>query len=83
MAEYDPPRIATRRFNLTAVAFPMTAAVAFGIGIVAVLTIPALNAHAMWLIPAVVVASLVVGAVSAWYVAPRMRNRHERDVISG
>ena len=81
--EYDPPRHTSRRFNLAAVAFPMTAAVVFGIGIVAVLAVPALNANAMWLIPAVVIASLAVGAISAWFVAPRMRAKHDRDSISG
>jgi len=73
----------SRRWTLAALAFPMTNAVVFGAGTVAVLAIPALRQYAAWLIPLVVVLSLALGAVFAWVIAPRMRARKDRDVISG
>ncbi|QDY99286.1 hypothetical protein FQ775_02255 [Nitratireductor mangrovi] len=67
-----------------------TNAVLFGTGVVTVLSVPALAAHAIYLIPAVVVASLALSPVAASWIAPRMRLRNwgrrdwrEGDVISG
>jgi hypothetical protein len=56
----------------------MTTAVAFGVGIVVVLMTPALSAHAFATVPAVVVASLVIAAPTAWLIAPTLRSRYQR-----
>ncbi|WP_246734519.1 hypothetical protein [Chelativorans sp. ZYF759] len=51
-------------------------AVLFGFGIVPVLAIPALAEHANYLIPAVVVAALVLAPIAASFIVPRMRLRN-------
>jgi hypothetical protein len=53
--------------------FMMTNAVAFGIGIVLTLMIPALADHAFEAIPAVVFASFLISAPLSWFIAPRLR----------
>ena len=67
-----------------------TNAVLFGTGVVTVLSIPALAAQAVYLIPAVVVASLILAPLAALWIAPRMRLRNwsregwrDGDHISG
>jgi hypothetical protein len=81
-----------RRSTLTQVAlaalvFMMTNAVLFGIGMVAVLTIPTLAPYQDELVPLVVVLSFVLAAPLAWIIAPRLRARywrtHPADLISG
>jgi hypothetical protein len=57
----------------------MTNAVLFGIGIVTVLNVPSLAAHAGIGIPVVVVLSLLLAAPIAWYIAPRLRARYWRQ----
>ena len=54
----------------------MTCAVLFGIGAVAVLSVPALSEQAKFLLPIVIVASFVLGLIIAWFMAPRMRARY-------
>jgi hypothetical protein len=66
------------RFQIAALVFMMTSALAFGAGIVLVLMIPAFAAHAFEAIPAVVAASLVIGAPAAWFIAPMLRSRYQR-----
>jgi preprotein translocase subunit SecF len=66
------------RFQIAVLVFMMTTAVAFGIGIVPVLMIPALANHAFEAIPAVVLASLLVSAPLSWFIAPRLRARYWR-----
>ena len=67
------------RFQIALLIFMMANAVAFGIGIVLVLMIPALMAHAFEAVPAVVAASLVVSAPAAWFIAPTLRARYQRN----
>jgi hypothetical protein len=67
------------RVQIAYLVFMMTNAVLFGVGIVPVLAIPQLSAHAFTLIPIVVVASFVFGAPLAWLIAPRLRARHWRE----
>lgn len=68
----------TRTF-ISGLVFLPTNAVLFGIGALLVLTIPALRAHAVALIPVVVVLSFAIAAPLAWYIAPRLRLRsHSR-----
>ena len=82
-------RETTTRASIAALVYLMTSAVLFGVGIVVVLTVPALSADAVFLIPAVVIASLILGAPAAWIIAPRMRARYgrqrdnERAIASG
>jgi hypothetical protein len=71
-------RETTTRASIAALIYAMTSAVLFGVGIIAVLTVPALSANAVFLIPAVVIASLILGAPAAWIIAPRMRARYWR-----
>lgn len=66
------------RVAIAALIYSMTNAVLFGAGIVPVLAVPALSNHAAILIPAVVVASLVLAAPLAWLLAPRLRARYWR-----
>lgn len=68
----------------------MVNAVIFGVGTVTVLLVPALAAHAKYLIPAVVVVSFLAAPFVASLIAPRMRLRNwgkkrwqEGDQISG
>jgi hypothetical protein len=72
---------------LAALVFMMTNAVLFGIGMVAVLTIPALAQYEENLVPTVVVLSFILAAPLSWIIAPRLRARywrtHPADVISG
>ena len=66
------------RFQIAALVFLMTVAVAFGIGIVVVLMVPALAAHAFTTIPAAVAAAIVVSGPTAWFIAPTLRARYQR-----
>lgn len=66
----------TRSFITMALAF-MVNAVLFGVGIIAVLSIDALRVHAVYLIPAVVIVSLVATPFISWLLAPRLRLRHQ------
>jgi uncharacterized membrane protein len=66
------------RARIAILIYSMTNAVLFGIGIVTVLNVPSLAAHAWIGIPVVVVLSLLLAAPIAWYIAPRMRARYWR-----
>ena len=68
----------------------MINAVLFGVGVIIVLSVPALAEHAKYLIPGVIVASFVVTPLLCGLVARRMRIRNwgvsqwrEGDLISG
>ena len=67
------------RVQIAALIFLMVNAVLFGAGLITVLTIPALAAHAMGLIPVVVALSFVLAAPIAWLLAPRLRARYWRE----
>ena len=66
------------RMRVAALIFLMCNAVVFGIGIVTVLAIPALSAHAFFWIPAVVLTGFVVAAPLSWLIAPMMMLRFVR-----
>ena len=66
------------RLQIAGLVFMMVNAVAFGVGIVPVLLIPALANNAFETIPAVVIASFAVSAPLSWFVAPRLRARYWR-----
>jgi multidrug efflux pump subunit AcrB len=66
------------RFQIAVMVFLMTNAIAFCVGLVPVLMIPSLANNAFETIPAVVVASVIVSAPLAWFIAPRLRARYWR-----
>lgn len=63
---------------MTGVIALMVNAVLFGIGIATVLSIPALSAKAVTLIPVVVFASILLSGPLSAYLAPRLRLRWHR-----
>ena len=64
------------RIYITIMLSLMTCAVVFGVGAVAVLSVPAFNEQAKTLLPIVIAASFVLGPVIAWFMAPRLRARY-------
>lgn len=70
----------TTETYMTGVIALMVNAVLFGAGIAAVLSIPALSAKATTLIPAVVIASIVVSGPISAYLAPRLRLKRQREL---
>lgn len=67
------------RIAIAALIFTMVNAVLFGVGVVTVLTIPALSAHAMMLVPTVVVLSFILAVPISWVIAPRLRAHYWRQ----
>lgn len=63
---------------ITAIVSMMTNAVLFGAGAITVLSVPALNDEAKYLLPAVIVASFALAPIAAWFIAPRLRARNWR-----
>jgi hypothetical protein len=63
---------------IAALVFMMVNAVFFGIGAVTVLSIPALNENAPFLLPVVIGLSVVLAIPVAWMIAPRLRLRFWR-----
>lgn len=63
------------RLRVAALIFMMVNAVVFGVGLVAVLTTPAMAEQAFFWIPAVVVSSFVFSAPLACFIAPMMMLR--------
>ncbi len=66
------------RGRIAILIYSMTNAVLFGIGIIIVLSVPSLAAHAWIGIPVVVLLSLILAAPIAWLIAPRLRARYWR-----
>ena len=66
------------RARIAILIYSMTNAVLFGIGVVTVLNVPSLAAHARIGIPVVVVLSLLLAVPIAWFIAPRLRARYWR-----
>jgi hypothetical protein len=67
--------IAKSRTRVAALIYMMTNGVIFGAGLIAVMTVPALADDAAAWIPLVVVASFILAAPAAWFIAPWMRSR--------
>jgi len=67
-----------KRIIIAALVFLPTNAVLFGIGAVAILLVPALNAQAPALFPPMIVASFILAAPIAWVLAPRLQARSFR-----
>ena len=64
------------RIYITIMLSLMTCAVLFGIGAVAVLSVPMLSEQAKILLPIIIAASFVFGPIIAWFMAPRLRARY-------
>jgi hypothetical protein len=67
------------RLAIAALCFLMVNAVLFGTGLITIVSFPALYARAKDLLPLVVVASFVIAAPIAWFIAPRLRARYGRE----
>ena len=63
------------RLWIAAMIYPMVNAVLFGIGAIALLSIPALPESLIWV---VVAAGLIIAAPISWLMAPRLRARYWR-----
>ena len=63
------------RLRVAALIFTMVNAVVFGVGLVTVLTIPALAQHGFFWIPAIVVGSFAISLPLSWFIAPMMMQR--------
>lgn len=66
------------RLWIAVMLYPVVNAVLFGFGIVPVLSIKSLSEQAGTLMPMVVIASLILAAPIAWFIAPRLRLRYWR-----
>lgn len=69
------------RTRIALLIYLITQGVLFGAGLVLVLTRPALTEESGFWISAVIVASFVLAAPIAWWIAPRMRARVSRQNI--
>jgi hypothetical protein len=80
MAKKEPKMTSDNlaRLRVATLVFTMVNAVVFGIGLVTVLTTPALAQHAFFWIPTVVVSSFVISPPLAWFIAPMMMQRFIR-----
>jgi len=67
------------RLQIAALIYTMTDAVIFGAGLITVLGLPALSAHAEIWIPVVVAAAFILAAPAAWWIVPRLRARYWRQ----
>jgi hypothetical protein len=69
------------RLRIASLIFMMINAVVFGIGLVSVLLVPALAERAFAMIPTVVIASFLISAPLAWFIAPTLRSRFVREHV--
>ena len=65
------------RFQLSIIIFMMAQGVAFGIGVIAVLTTP-LAQYADIGLPVVTALSFLLAAPASWKIAPKLRAAHQR-----
>ena len=69
------------RLRVAALIFCMVNAVVFGVGVIVVVSLPALMSHAFFWIPAVVVSSIAISVPLSWFIAPWMMMRFMRAPI--
>ena len=67
------------RLRVAALIYCMVNAVVFGVGVIAVVSVPALMTQAFFWIPAVIVTSFVISAPLSWLIAPWMMMRFIRE----
>ncbi len=63
-------------FAIAVLIYPMVQAVAFGLGMLLVLT----TGTAQWAMPWMIAATIALSAPLAWLIAPRLRSRRWRQV---
>ena len=66
------------RFSISLLLSMMVSAVLFGIGAIAILSIPSLSEHAPILLPIVIVLSFVFAPIFSWVIAPKLRAKYSR-----
>ncbi len=69
------------RLGIAALIYMMVNAVVFGVGAITVLSIPSLKENATVWLPSVVIASFVIAAPIAWFIAPHMRSRARKPIL--
>ena len=69
------------RLRVAALIYCMVNAVIFGVGVILVVSLPALMSHAFFWIPAVVVSSFAISVPLSWFIAPWMMMRFMRAPI--
>jgi hypothetical protein len=69
------------RLRVAALIYCMVNAVVFGVGVILVMSVPALASYAFFWIPAVVASSFVISAPLSWFIAPWMMMRFGRTPI--
>ena len=69
------------RLRVAALIYCMVNAVVFGVGVILVLSSPALMSHAFFWIPAVVFSSFAISVPLSWFIAPWMMMRFMRAPI--
>jgi hypothetical protein len=69
------------RLRVAALIYCMVNAVVFGVGVILVVSLPALMSHAFFWIPAVVISSFAISAPLSWFIAPWMMMRFMRAPI--
>jgi hypothetical protein len=69
------------RLRVAALIYCMVNAVVFGIGVILVVSLPALMSHAFFWMPAIVVSSFAISAPLSWFIAPWMMMRFMRAPI--
>ncbi len=67
------------RLWIAGMLYPMVNAVLFGMAVIPLLSIPALQDHLWTLFPLAVASSFVIAAPISWIVAPRLRARYWRE----
>ena len=67
------------RTYIAILVFMMVNAVIFGVGAIAVLSVPYLSAHASLLLPIVVILSFIISPFISWLLAPTLRARWQRE----
>lgn len=67
------------KLHVAALIYSIVNAVVFGIGMIVIMSVPAMASNAFFWIPAVVLSSFVLSAPVAWITAPGMMMRFSRE----
>jgi hypothetical protein len=69
------------RLRVAALIYCMVNAVVFGVGMILVMSVPALASNAFFWIPVVIAGSFVISTPLSWFIAPWMMRRFARTPI--
>ena len=67
------------RFRIALLLSGLVSSVLFGIGAATILSIPSLSDRASLLLPIVIAASILLGPVIGWMIAPKLRAQWSRE----